>query len=679
MPAVPRPQHLQLKADVAISSEFGAQLSSSEQGWKLLAEAEHLDFHIDSSIQRRQLQGAGSTTLSVSYSIVCPGGDCDSLTAQLDGLRSSPAGLAHAEALIAAISEVGSTFGVEGAVTSSAADLAASFTAPELVTIAIPGPAGCPDFDAAAQAESDCKTGNRCTECSDFNFGDDCDSNTNEHCAEIDCCPACGSEIQAMWTCEHGQVCGNELSCPSDECPDFDAAAQAESDCKTGNGCTECSDFNFGDNCDSNKDEHCAEIDCCPACEAEIQAMWTCEHGPVCGNELACGQSGFEWIGAFALADTTHTWSMQAVDGVYADASMRLVLIPTDAPTADTIESLEDQGASLITGDSCTVVEDGESMGAPEAAGSCFELHAGEGIDSLYTIDTTGLSGFVVFAQHSPLEFERDRHYLFDSSDADVEPTAQESVGGDHDHGHDHDHDHDHAGESCACAAGEADHPFTIDCSNTAGFAAAEALLNGADCEATEDSCSQVDSNDEMPCQIAFFMLQAHHDMCDHDVLTTEQEHLVHDFEAACLNCVASRAFDPAIRNCIQPTCDDSAPALAATAVLNAGCTAESCCTSVEQQQAFALLWEYHELCDHDQVPETAETAIHAFEDTCESYAECNIPATMEPGYDPMVCPPPPSFEWVGAFALADTTHTWSMQAVDGVYADASMRLVLIP
>ena len=67
-----------------------------------------------------------------------------------------------------------------------------------------------------------------------------------------------------------------------------DATATAESTCKADNSCTECSDFNFGDDCTSNKREHCAEIECCPTCESEIRSMFACEHGATCGVELTC-------------------------------------------------------------------------------------------------------------------------------------------------------------------------------------------------------------------------------------------------------------------------------------------------------------------------------------------------------------------------------------------------------
>ena len=143
---------------------------------------------------------------------------------------------------------------------------------------------------------------------------------------------------------------------------------------------------------------------------------------------------GFEWAGVFEMDDSTHTWSMQKVDGDYADPTMWLVLIPTDTPTESTMHDLE-SGVDALVDAGCTVVEDGESMASIAAEGSCFELHVGTGDDSTYTIDTAGITGMAMYAQHVPTEFERDQHYLKDSTGADIEPVAQEGAGA-HDHGH---------------------------------------------------------------------------------------------------------------------------------------------------------------------------------------------------------------------------------------------------
>jgi hypothetical protein len=171
----------------------------------------------------------------------------------------------------------------------------------------------------------------------------------------------------------------------------------------------------------------------------------------VCDPHAGHGDGAFEWAGVFAVADGMHQWSMQALDGEYADPSMRLVFFPTDTPDEEAIHSNEEMGGMLMEGD-CTVVEAGETISGIAATGTCFELHVGSGEDSLYNIDTAGIEGIVVFAQHVPIEFERDMHYLKDSDGQDIEPVAEEGGDG-HAHGHDDHGDEDESGVSATAAA----------------------------------------------------------------------------------------------------------------------------------------------------------------------------------------------------------------------------------
>lgn len=119
-----------------------------------------------------------------------------------------------------------------------------------------------------------------------------------------------------------------------------------------------------------------------------------------------------EWAGVFSVDDSTLTWSMQKVNGEYADPTMRLVLFATDLPIEETIHTFEEQAEALIESNACKITEDGEIMSRPATSGSCFELHVGTGDDTYFTIDTEGVNGLAVYAQHFPLEFERDEHYL---------------------------------------------------------------------------------------------------------------------------------------------------------------------------------------------------------------------------------------------------------------------------
>jgi hypothetical protein len=140
---------------------------------------------------------------------------------------------------------------------------------------------------------------------------------------------------------------------------------------------------------------------------------------------LAAAQD-YEWAGIFNAPDTSHTWTMQkaSVGGTYADAAMWLVIIPTDTVTAANMETLEAGVADLVTA-GCAETAAGGTMTAPAMGGSCFNLQVdAANDDSTWTIDTSGLTGMAIYTQHVPTEFERDAHYLTDSSGDDIEPVA---------------------------------------------------------------------------------------------------------------------------------------------------------------------------------------------------------------------------------------------------------------
>lgn len=166
-------------------------------------------------------------------------------------------------------------------------------------------------------------------------------------------------------------------------------------------------------------------------------AAQVCNQASGQSNQLVCdrhGSGAFEWAGVFATASDSHQWSMQAIDGEYADPSMRLVIYSTTELDEHAIHDNEESAETLMEGD-CPVVEAGEAIAGITTAGACFELRVGDGDDSLYPMDTTGVAGIAVFAQHVPIEFERDMHYFQDAAGTDIEPLAEEGSDG-HDHGH---------------------------------------------------------------------------------------------------------------------------------------------------------------------------------------------------------------------------------------------------
>ena len=187
-------------------------------------------------------------------------------------------------------------------------------------------------------------------------------------------------------------------------------------------------------------------------------------------RSLLSGDDGaeYEWSAVFATEANEHTWLMQKVDGEYTDATMKLVIFALDAtPTYDnaaaTLTSTVNTAVTLMAS-TCTNLTAGGTI-TPQSAGGCVNLVTGTTEDSSWTIVTTNVKGLAIFAEHVPVEFERDTHFLR-AGTVDIECKAEKSPGGG---GHDHSHEHgggeeEEEKESCACVAGKLG--FSIDCTN---------------------------------------------------------------------------------------------------------------------------------------------------------------------------------------------------------------------
>lgn len=147
-----------------------------------------------------------------------------------------------------------------------------------------------------------------------------------------------------------------------------------------------------------------------------------------------------EWAAVFPIGDAAHQYLMQEVDGKYADPNMKIVLVPTTELNIEGIHTTEAGVAALMEGDSCETVENGGTGSAIAETGSCYDLVVDESIKTnVFNLVTDGLTGLAVYTQHVPYEFEDDKHFFKDSADTDIEPVAEEMVGG---HGHAHGHGH---------------------------------------------------------------------------------------------------------------------------------------------------------------------------------------------------------------------------------------------
>eukprot|EP00956_Cyclotella_meneghiniana_P015861 scaffold24640_cov68-Cyclotella_meneghiniana.AAC.6 len=326
----------------------------------------------------------------------------------------------------------------------------------------------------------------------------------------------------------------------------------------------------------------------------------------------------WEWAGTFELADASHTWIVQKTDGSYVDPSMKIVFYAVDVPSDidATIHMYEEEAAALIDSadGSCVEITSGNTIDL--ATQACYTLvFDQENDDSTFPIDTDGLAGMVVFGQHVPIEFERDMHYLKDSSGDDVEPVLEEGAEGHaHDHGDGHDHGDsgapDSSGQSCACAAEE--YGFSIDCSATAAMLDAMTLLKNGGCA---DDCSS------KACEEAYLLVQSHHDYCPEDKVPEEVEDGFHDYDSTCLPCDIGRAYIDGAPDCPAAKCDDSGNE-AYTALLDAGCLSD--CSSTECRDNFFILRVEHDLCPHDTLTRAAEEGLHDLEGPCAEQL-CNV------------------------------------------------------
>jgi len=159
-----------------------------------------------------------------------------------------------------------------------------------------------------------------------------------------------------------------------------------------------------------------------------------------------------EWAAVFPMADASHQYLMQEVDGSYADPSMKVVLIPTTELNIEGIHTTEAAVAALMEGNSCETIENGGTGSAIAETGSCYELVVDTTTDTnTFNLVTEGLTGLAVYTQHVPYEFERDLHFLKDSAGTDIEPVAEETIDG---HGHGHGHGEHDSGSSSLFSRG---------------------------------------------------------------------------------------------------------------------------------------------------------------------------------------------------------------------------------
>jgi len=138
--------------------------------------------------------------------------------------------------------------------------------------------------------------------------------------------------------------------------------------------------------------------------------------------QLLAAVLGYEWAGIFETPNDHYMWTAQKVDGDYADATMKLVVLEASDLTEAGLESLESAATSAMN--SCTEKYTGQTI--TPGTSTCYRLNFDpDAWQSLYPVNANGVNGIAFFAEHFPTEFESTAHYLKDQVGEDIEPLAE--------------------------------------------------------------------------------------------------------------------------------------------------------------------------------------------------------------------------------------------------------------
>jgi zinc transporter ZupT len=143
------------------------------------------------------------------------------------------------------------------------------------------------------------------------------------------------------------------------------------------------------------------------------------------------GPVNFEWAGIFATPEDTYVWTAQKTKGSffgqttwkYADATMKMAVLPVSAATETVLHAEEGEGNHSLTM-TCTNVAFGGTISPMED--KCYTLQfEKDSWQTLFFINTAGHEAVAIFTEHFPTEFERTAHYLKDDHGDDIEPVAE--------------------------------------------------------------------------------------------------------------------------------------------------------------------------------------------------------------------------------------------------------------
>merc|ERR1711988_429283 len=133
-------------------------------------------------------------------------------------------------------------------------------------------------------------------------------------------------------------------------------------------------------------------------------------------------------------------------------------------------------------------------------------------------------------------------------------------------------------------------------------------------------------------CVDNYFIMQAHHDHCLHDVLPTGIEQDLHDYEHFYEDCFIKRQYNDALPACATVECG-SAAVTAAISELNTNCATS--CASSACGDAMKIVLMAHDVCPEETLDNNLETTLHDHEEVCEDQLCNSASAPFDPYDDP--------------------------------------------
>jgi len=346
---------------------------------------------------------------------------------------------------------------------------------------------------------------------------------------------------------------------------------------------------------------------------------------------MAAAANNYEWAGVFYTPGAEYKWMAQMTGASagakgYVDATMTIALIPATGQSKEALDAVAGTGNEVMAGTASGTCEDVVSGGVltPDTT-KCYNLIFDQtNSDSVFTVDASGTENIAFFCQHFPVEFEDTQHYFKDHTGADVEPGYPVPEEGGHSHSHGGGEDGDEFAGWCVCQA--ASGGWKVDCSTMTPVTTAVAALKAkAECMAGSppDDCVK-----------NYFIMQAHHDHCLHDVLPTDIEKDLHVYEEFYQDCFIKRQYDSGLSNCPAVTCGGN-EVTTAVSKLNACGTSPTACAQTDCSAAMKTVLMAHDTCPEDTLPDNLEKSLHDHEVFCAAELCNSAEAAFDPYDDP--------------------------------------------